>query len=467
MLRRQLLDDPSRSRTRETTSSPQTIAFGENVLAAIDECDSQPPVTRRGFLPRAAFLAALLTAVPWHPAAEAQTASRPEFGDFTLPGSHEDREGRDQADHTAADQGRRDPVVNQGASTMSLLGYLIPRVASSGEEPAATQALAWLLNASPDLAQAFVGMVGRTGMTAFRPGRIAAEERHGNPRPDVTIRDDGNAVRILIENKFWAGLEDGQPVAYLDALPADASSGLVFIVPRRRMQGIWGELRERCRRAAVELTNEFASDTMTWARSGQRILAVTSWKHVLGTLEQAAIDGAHSALRQDIVQLRGLTDQMDASAFLPLREDEVADGNAALRLVNYSELIEDMVSRLQGEGVADTTRLGHSHGYTWAGRNLRLHAKFGAWLGVDLIAWRDQGITPIWLEHDTNDAFSGIEGKARLAEGLFDEAYVDDEDWLKIPIRLKTGVERDRVIDDAVRQMRDVADKLREEFPDR
>ena len=27
---------------------------------------------------------------------------------------------------------------------MSLLGYLIPRIASSGEEPAATQALAYL-----------------------------------------------------------------------------------------------------------------------------------------------------------------------------------------------------------------------------------------------------------------------------------------------------------------------------------
>ncbi len=41
---------------------------------------------------------------------------------------------------------------------MSLLGYLIPRIASSGEEPAATQALAYLLNASTDIAQAFVDL---------------------------------------------------------------------------------------------------------------------------------------------------------------------------------------------------------------------------------------------------------------------------------------------------------------------
>ena len=36
---------------------------------------------------------------------------------------------------------------------MSLLGYLVPRIASNGEEPAATQALAYLLNASSDIAQ--------------------------------------------------------------------------------------------------------------------------------------------------------------------------------------------------------------------------------------------------------------------------------------------------------------------------
>ena len=37
---------------------------------------------------------------------------------------------------------------------MSLLGYLVPRIASNGEEPAATQALAYLLNASPEIASA-------------------------------------------------------------------------------------------------------------------------------------------------------------------------------------------------------------------------------------------------------------------------------------------------------------------------
>ena len=178
---------------------------------------------------------------------------------------------------------------------MSLLGYLIPRVAASGAEPAATQALAYLLNASPDIAKAFADVVGRTGIAAFTPGRIAAEEQHGNNFPDLTMRDTDRVVRILVENKFWAGLTEAQPVSYLQALPCDASSGLVFIVPHQRMYGLWGELREKCRRNGVELGSESTTDAITWAQTGHRTLAITSWKHVLETLEQAAGAGGDLA----------------------------------------------------------------------------------------------------------------------------------------------------------------------------
>ena len=83
---------------------------------------------------------------------------------------------------------------------MSLLAYLVPRIASNGAEPAATQALAYLLNASPDLAEAFVNVVARAGIPAFAPGRIAAEEQHGDNAPDLTIRDADGIVRVLVES---------------------------------------------------------------------------------------------------------------------------------------------------------------------------------------------------------------------------------------------------------------------------
>ena len=348
---------------------------------------------------------------------------------------------------------------------MSLLGHLVPLIASNGAEPAATQALAYLLNEHADIATAFVDVVGRTGIAAFTPERIAADEQHGDNFPDLTIRDGDGVVRILVENKFWAGLTDAQPVAYLEALPDDMSSALVFIVPHQRVHGLWGELRDRCWRNKVKLGSESSTASITWASAGNRILAITSWKHTLGTLEQAAVVGGHSAVRQDIVQLRGLTDQMDADEFLPLREDEVTDLSVARRQINYSQLIDEIIDHLVADDTASTKYLPLDCTYTSAGRYLQLHAKFGLWLGVDLEAWRDRGITPLWSKHDTSAPLSGLEGKVRQAAQLFDHAHITG-DKLYIPIRLTTRVDRDRVIDDAVRQMRGVADTLRKAFPD-
>ena len=133
----------------------------------------------------------------------------------------------------------------------------------------------------------------------------------------------------------------------------------------------------------------------------------------------------------------------------------------ARRVLNYAGLIDDVTERLVKEGVADIEGLRPS---AW-GRYLRLHARFGLWLGVDLVAWRALGGTPIWSAHNANGSFSGIEGKIRQAAKLFDGAREADGQ-LGIPIRLKTGVERARVVDDAVRQMRGIADRLRDAFPD-
>ena len=348
---------------------------------------------------------------------------------------------------------------------MSLLGYLVPRIASSGEERAATQALAYLLNTEPDVATAFVDLVGRTGLARFMPGRIAAEEQQGNDFPDVTIRDTDDVIRILVENKFWAGLTDAQPLAYLERLPSDGSSALVFVVPRQRMYGLWGELRDRCRYGGVELENESRSEAITWAQAGHRTLAITSWRDVLEKLENAAHAGGHTTLQQDIVQLRGLTDNMNGAEFLPLREDEVTDVNVARRMMNYRSLIDEIVERLVTDGIAETKGLRPGNSSTATGRYLRMHAKFVAWLGVDFYAWCEWGITPIWSEHNASSSSSGIEGKIQRAELLFDNVQ-ESSGWLYLPIRLTTGAERERVVDDAVRQLRSIAEKLRTEFPD-
>lgn len=347
---------------------------------------------------------------------------------------------------------------------MSLLGHLVPRITSIGAEPVATQALAYILGASTEVANAFVEFVSKTGVALFTPGAITAEEQHGDDFPDLTIRDTTGKVRILVENKFWAGLTDSQPVSYLEALPHDTSSAVVFVVPKRRVYSLWGELEKKCSDSAVELGRKENVSDITWARTGNHTLAITSWDKVLERLERAA---TQDSIGQDINQLRGLTEQMSTDEFPLLREDEVTDEGVARRLINYSQLIEEIVDRIIADGIANKKGLRPSHGYTTAGRYLSLYGKFGLWLGVDLEAWRDWGITPIWLKQEPRSPFAGVPGTTSQQNvSLFYEAQAR-EDVLYIPVRLKTGVERDHVIDEAVRQMHKIASRFVEAWPNR
>ena len=348
----------------------------------------------------------------------------------------------------------------------TLLAYLISRVVTQ-REPAATQALAYILHSAPEVAKAFLSVVYQTGFASFERGRIAAEEQHGNIIPDLTIRDTAGAVRVLVENKFWAGLTDAQPVSYLDQLSSDAPAALLFVVPHTRLHSVWAELKDRCANKKFDLTDEAKTDDIAWARSGSRILAITSWKHVLAQLQQAAHESGHYEIEQDVIQLRGLTDLMNTAEFLPLREEEITDVTLPRRLLNYGELIDEVVERLVADGLADTQKAARFEGdYTRrAGRGLRLHSRFGSWFGIDHRVWGDCGITPLWWEINTNKPFSGITAPASKVQSLLEEAVDSDDGWVYIPIRLKTGVERDRVIDAIVDQIRSIGGRLNRAFP--
>lgn len=337
---------------------------------------------------------------------------------------------------------------------MSVLAYVVSRGAIQSE-PAATQALEFILNASPDMAQTFLGRLGPS-CASFEPGRITAELAQEGSRPDLTIHDRGNHARVFVENKFWAGLTDAQPVCYLRDLPEDPPSALVFIVPEQRVSTVWNELRARCHEAGLECNNCSGTQDVIGARVGRRTMLITSWRYVLDGL----LDAASDTVRQDVHQLRGLTDQMDSQAFLPLRADEPSSQETARRLINYGDLIQPIAEKLKTCGVADLERWRLNSTWFTTGRHLRLHDRFGVWLGIDLRVWRDCGITPLWL-HIGSDKFSGVAGRFEAIRYLFKDAKVDEKSaYLYVPIRLKSGSERERVIDDAANQIERIADTL-------
>ena len=185
---------------------------------------------------------------------------------------------------------------------------------------------------------------------------------------------------------------------------------------------------------------------------GNRAIAVTSWERVLDGLEVV------KSVRSDVRQLRGLTSTMDAEAFLPIRPEELTNVELARRLINYADLVELIVAELTQRGVADTTDLRPSHYYHATGRYLYMNDRLGLWLGVDLDLWRDAGTTPLWWEMSESE-WSGVERVWDDLDGMFDDIRIRGGSKC-VPIRLKTGVERDAVIANAADQMVAIADRI-------
>lgn len=341
---------------------------------------------------------------------------------------------------------------------MTLLGHLVP---GWHPERAATIALAHILDveASPGMASAFVDLVGETGSLRFEPHRVAPDlDQKDDSRPDVTIYDATGKPRVFVEAAFWEGVPAAQPVEYLRELPGDLPAALVYIAPRKRIQSLWEILHERCAgKLEIEVEDEPPTDEAVRARIGARVLLVASWAYVLETLQRVTED---RAVEQDIVQLRSLAKRMETAAFLPLEEDEAADAALARRLLCYRGLVHKVAGRLEKDGLATAVKYSQPS-YRMRrdeGCAMRLHGKFELRFGIELGAWRDSGITPLWCVLTGSESFSTLGNWLRIKQ-RFDgvRSYADR---LYIPVRLKTGVDEAAVIDDAVDRMRGIADVL-------
>ena len=122
------------------------------------------------------------------------------------------------------------------AENDTLLAHLAYRIAG-GEENAAVEALAYILNRSESARAAFNDLVsGVAGVqmeecTQFRTQVIAED----NSRPDFVGYDAAREKRVIGEAKFWAALGKGQAKAYLEQLPATGPSMLLFVAPDIRL----------------------------------------------------------------------------------------------------------------------------------------------------------------------------------------------------------------------------------------
>ena len=150
----------------------------------------------------------------------------------------------------------------------------------------------------------------------FEPGRVDAELGIEDGQPDLAIYDQAGRLRVFVENKFWAGLTKAQPLVYLQKLSNEYSSALVFIVPAQRVPTICDELQDRCEESGLEWVAEpHGGGEIRRASVDAKSLLVVSWKCVLNQLLDVANSEGMEEVREDVSQLRGLTESMNLGAF--------------------------------------------------------------------------------------------------------------------------------------------------------
>lgn len=333
------------------------------------------------------------------------------------------------------------------ADNDTLLAYLVPKL-TYGVEDAATEALAYILKKSAASRESLADLV---GVDAAQIGRIETQvTAPDGSQPDLVCFDTGNEKRIIVESKFWAGLTDNQPNAYLMQLPESRRSVLLFIAPDVRVSTLWTTINHRASEGDIPLEPIDSSGRIPTARvyGTEKQLMLVSWTRLLNSMLAVAEDSEISA---DIVQLRGLAQRQDEEAFLPLHSEELGPAFAR-RVRGFVRLVNDAVdARGVGEGWMNIAGLSTSSlGYGY-GRYFRFPGMEEIWrLSLDHVQWATGGDTPLWLS--CNRDFN-------LKE-MVDRAELRRDGWW-VAIYLKTGVEYDEVLDDVVRQLREIWESVK------
>ena len=199
---------------------------------------------------------------------------------------------------------------------MALLAHLYSHIRGS-QEDIATLALQYILAQSVELNRAFTTLLGRS-LHMDLPGNVNyVVQRAGKDRarPDIAGMDHLGHEVVLCEAKFYAGLTDNQPGAYLNRLREEHGVGLVFICPAVRKVMLWAQLKDLC---AGHTFVDVADFCVMVDSVG---MSLVTWNEVIEMLRSVAASNSVTSL-SDIDQLDAFCKQMDSEAFIPFSAEE-------------------------------------------------------------------------------------------------------------------------------------------------
>ena len=329
----------------------------------------------------------------------------------------------------------------------TVFSYIVQRRLSRQNENVATDAFAYILGYSKlarDALLDFLRLVVDLPELHFR-----TQQTKENARPDICGYHNAE-LRLLMENKFWAGLTERQPGDYLDWLAETKQQTiLLFVAPEGRIDTLWRELMGRLGREEItggEKTG--AADIPYWAMTTNGpAIAITSWKKLLSHLERAAQDEPRT--QSDLAQLRALCQAADTD--VPISSADVTDQRTPALVLQLGSIVQLAVQKAAAqdkclfkgnlrpqanrERIGQYAVLGNEHGV-------------GIWIGIHFDLWKTYGESPLWAVFSTQSGRAGEVQPLLNAWGKARNIRVEsrDDGEVVVALNLPLGVEKEKVV---------------------
>lgn len=345
----------------------------------------------------------------------------------------------------------------------TVFSHIVQKRLSQENENVATEALAFIVDSSAAARRGLMKVL--LGVAPELPAlRFRTQQTENDARPDMWGYDAAN-LRVLIENKFWAGLTENQPVQYMRLLEKCSKPAvLLVVVPTAREETVWRELQRRLNSSKILVANRDTGAGIVHAADTEAgtILALTSWPRLLSAIEVELLDEPQS--RNDLQQLRALCEAADSDAFVPISSTELTDQRTAAFILQLGATVKRAVDLSITEGVLSIDRLRQAPGWERIGRyvSFPMGSGFGCWFGIDFRLWRQYGCTPLWLVF-SRTAFGRAPEVQAILEPWADNAAIltkFDDDRYVIGIDLLTGEDFDAVVRSVADQLKVIANEL-------
>lgn len=345
----------------------------------------------------------------------------------------------------------------------SIFSHIVQKRFSQMNEDIATDALAFVLENSKDARNGMMkllrGILPELPILSFRTQQV-----EGQIRPDMWGLV-GIKPHVFIENKFWAGLTDNQPVSYLHQLAVNTHPAVLLVIaPSARELTLWYELHQRLHEAGITASESDPPAGVSHVAKTNLgpVLAITSWTVVLSALEHATVEDP--AARGDLVQLRALCDAADNDAFAPLSLAELSDQRTPAFILQLGAIVQEAVESAVFEKTLSIKGLKPQASWSRIGRYARIGSAKGPgiWLGTHFPLWKAHGGSPLWLVF-ANDTFGQAQNVRPLLEpwvaheGIL--AATSDQEFA-VALRLPSGQEKAGVVRAITNTIKDIAKVL-------